>query len=47
MVGIICHEHVGPIRNWTVDEENFAYLMSNIVAMAIESKSEKNIDFML
>ena len=36
MVGVLCHEHVGPKRTWTVDEENFAYLMGNIVAMAME-----------
>jgi len=24
MVGIICHEHIGPQRNWTVEDEDFA-----------------------
>ena len=32
MVGVICHEHTGPKRKWTSDEENFAYLMSNILS---------------
>lgn len=36
MVGVVCHEHVGPKRMWTKDEETFAYLMSNFVALAIE-----------
>src|SRR5213082_1648778 len=22
--GVVCHEHVGPIRYWSVEEENFA-----------------------
>ncbi len=36
MVGVICHEHIGPARTWNSDEETFAYLMSNIVALALE-----------
>lgn len=36
MVGVVCHEHVGPIRQWNQDEERFAYLMSNFVALALE-----------
>lgn len=36
MVGVVCHEHVGPAREWTADEENFAYVMGNIVALAKE-----------
>jgi len=36
MVGVICHEHVGPMRTWDADEERFAYLMSTLVALAME-----------
>lgn len=36
MVGVVCHEHVGPKRLWTKDEETFAYLMSNFVTLALE-----------
>jgi len=36
MVGVLCHEHVGPKRIWSADEENFAYLAGNITAMMIE-----------
>ena len=38
MVGVVCHEHVGPVRTWTADEEQFAYLISNFVALAYERK---------
>ncbi len=36
MIGVVCHEHIGGAREWTADEENFAYLMANIVAVARE-----------
>lgn len=36
MIGVVCHEHVGRARRWDGDEENFAYLMSNFVAIALE-----------
>jgi hypothetical protein len=39
MVGVICHEHVGPKRTWNADEETFAYLMSNFVSLALERKA--------
>lgn len=38
MVGVVCHEHVGPRRTWDADEETFAYLMSNFVAMSLERR---------
>jgi len=36
MLGVICHEHIGPKRNWDGDEETFAYLMANFIALAYE-----------
>ncbi len=36
MVGVLCCEHVGGPRQWTADEENFAYLVANFVALAKE-----------
>lgn len=41
MIGIVCHEHTGDYRKWTTDEETFAYLMGNIVGMAIEKAVSK------
>jgi hypothetical protein len=39
MVGVVCHEHLGGPRTWDGDEERFAYLMANFVALAMERKS--------
>lgn len=36
MVGVVCHEHVGPRRTWNKDDETFAYLMAGFVALALE-----------
>jgi hypothetical protein len=36
MIGVVCNEHVGPSRTWSQDDEDFAYLMSALVALAIE-----------
>jgi hypothetical protein len=36
MVGVLCLEHIGSAREWTADEENFAYLLANFVSLAKE-----------
>jgi PAS domain S-box-containing protein len=35
-VGVICHEHVGSIRHWTIEEQNFASSLAHTVSLAIE-----------
>ena len=39
MCGVICLEHIGPKRTWTKGEENFAYLMSNMIALLLECQA--------
>ncbi len=36
MIGVLCIEHIGGVREWTADEENFAYLVANFVALSKE-----------
>jgi GAF domain-containing protein len=36
MIGVVCHEHVGPARTWSHDDEQFAYVMSAFVALAFD-----------
>ncbi|RCJ27242.1 hybrid sensor histidine kinase/response regulator [Nostoc minutum NIES-26] len=36
LVGAICHEHFGDIRQWTLEEENFAGSIADFVTLAIE-----------
>ncbi len=34
LVGVLCHEHVGPARTWTADEQVFATSVGNAIAIA-------------
>ena len=36
-VGVICIEQVGTVRNWTVEEQNFAASLADLVSLAIEA----------
>ncbi|MCC5640670.1 PAS domain S-box protein [Nostoc sp. CHAB 5844] len=42
VVGVVCHEHFGEMRHWTVEEENFASSIADFVALAIEA-SDRHI----
>ncbi|MBW4480529.1 MAG: PAS domain S-box protein [Tolypothrix brevis GSE-NOS-MK-07-07A] len=36
-VGVVCYQHVGGIRQWTMEEENFAASIADLVKLAIET----------
>jgi diguanylate cyclase (GGDEF)-like protein/PAS domain S-box-containing protein len=36
--GVVCHEHVGPAREWTHDEQLFALSIGQSVSLAIEAE---------
>ena len=42
MVGVVCHEHVGPQRRWSVEEQNFAGSMADYVALALDADELQN-----
>ncbi|HEY9833259.1 MAG TPA: PAS domain S-box protein, partial [Stenomitos sp.] len=37
MIGIVCHEHVGVQRQWTLIEEDFVTAIATLVALTIEA----------
>jgi PAS domain S-box-containing protein len=41
LLGVVCYQHVGGIRQWTLEEENFAASIADLVKLAIET-SERN-----
>jgi PAS domain S-box-containing protein len=44
LVGMICHEQVGPARRWTMDEQNFAGSMADMVSLVLESYERKRAE---
>jgi signal transduction histidine kinase len=49
--GVICAEHVGAIRKWTVEEQSFAGSLADIVAITLETfqrrKTQKELEMSL
>lgn len=41
MIGVICNEHVGPFREWTLEEQNFAGSLTDLISRAMESANRK------
>jgi diguanylate cyclase (GGDEF)-like protein/PAS domain S-box-containing protein len=37
LAGVVCHEHVGGPRVWSVEEENFASSIADLVALAMDA----------
>lgn len=44
MVGVICHEHIGPLRSWTLEEQHFAVSVSNTLTLALEAADRKKVE---
>ncbi len=44
MVGVVCHEQVGLSRHWTVEEENFAGSIADLVSLAIEARDRAMVE---
>ena len=40
-VGVLCAEHVGGLRSWTIDEQNFAIAVSNLIVVAIVEEERR------
>lgn len=41
MVGVLCHEHLGPAREWTPEEVDFANAVGNMIALALEASERR------
>jgi PAS domain S-box-containing protein len=44
IAGVICHEHVGPVRRWEVDEQNFAGSVADLLSLALETGERKKAE---
>jgi diguanylate cyclase (GGDEF)-like protein/PAS domain S-box-containing protein len=47
MAGVVCHEHIGPARYWTVEEENFASSLADLVTLAIDASERREAQELL
>jgi PAS domain S-box-containing protein len=44
MTGVICYEHLGPMRHWTLEEQHFATSVANTVTLAIEASDRRKVE---
>ncbi len=44
MIGVVCHEQVGPGREWSLDEQNFAGSLADCVSLAMESSERRRAE---
>ncbi|WP_165967428.1 putative bifunctional diguanylate cyclase/phosphodiesterase [Luteimonas aestuarii] len=44
LVGVACHEHVGPVRVWSPEDHAFAGSIGDYVAMACEIDRRRNLE---
>ncbi|MEG3931079.1 GAF domain-containing protein [Microcoleus sp. T3_B1] len=47
VAGVICLEHLGTTRNWTLDEQSFASYVAQIAALAMEARDRKQAELNL
>ncbi|HSF72844.1 MAG TPA: GAF domain-containing protein, partial [Microcoleus sp.] len=47
IAGVICLEHLGTTRNWTLDEQSFASYVAQIAALAMEARDRKQAELNL
>jgi len=47
MIGVICHEHIGPARQWTLEEEQFATSVANTVSLVLEAADRHEAEAVL
>jgi len=44
IIGVICHEHVGQARKWTVNEQEFTTLIASDISLSLEVDKRKVIE---
>lgn len=42
LTGVVCHEHVGPVRDWSSEERHFAESLADFVASRLKSTNDVN-----
>ena len=43
LVGVVCHEHVGPIRQWSLDEKSFVGSIADMVTRVLTDERRRRL----
>jgi PAS domain S-box-containing protein len=44
IVGVVCHEHIGPMRAWLPEEQDFAASIADMVSLAMEAVERRRAE---
>jgi two-component sensor histidine kinase len=44
LAGVVCHEHTGPQRDWTLEEQQFAVSIGDLVSLTLESLDRRRTE---
>jgi PAS domain S-box-containing protein len=47
VVGVLCHEHIGPPRDWSAEEVDFVSALAAMVSLALEESSRAQSEHLL
>jgi PAS domain S-box-containing protein len=47
VVGVLCHEHIGPPRDWSAEEIDFVSALASMVSLALEESSRTRSERLL
>ena len=47
LAGVLCHEHVGPLRAWLPEEKSFAISMANFISLVLAQWERRQVEEML
>src|ERR1700730_10076852 len=47
VVGVLCHEHTGPPRDWSAEEIDFVSALASMVSLALEESKRARSEFLL
>ena len=42
LTGVVCHEHVGPVRDWSSEERHFAESLADFISSRLNSSIDEN-----
>jgi PAS domain S-box-containing protein len=44
LAGVLCHEHVGPPRPWTAEDQDFAAAIAEVIAISLEARARRKTE---